>query len=731
MMTTTSDTVSAAHDISEIIGDWREGGRPSTKAVLRERPELRDCASVVVQLAHEEYCLRREAGETVGASIFCDNFPTIRGKLRQLLEVEDALFDLPLDEPEEIDWPKIGSVFLDFELLSMLGVGAAARVYLARQRNLGNRYVALKVSRFGGSEAEILGKLQHPHVVPIFSVHFDRRQELTAVCMPYLGGATLLDIRLRAFRDGTAPRSVDAILEAARKCEHVGEFVRGEAPANARLLQGSYVDGVVHMIAELADGLAYTHEHQIMHRDLKPSNVLVTPQGKPMLLDFNLSWDADLEISRLGGTLPYMPSEQIYATFFTEEAPLTHDPRADIFSLGVILYELLTGHLPFPTTNSTSLESLHNLLAAHSAGVPDIRQHNPDVSPALARLVESCLDPVLDMRPPTAADLAAQLRDLLPLTSDPNTRSEVQVRRRRGIWHSWRTTAMFLTLATPLGLSSLNVWDWKVDERFPIASTNNKSSADASSADASSVPVAPIATRPQVMQEAWELAASESDFERILGLLERAEQLETGPSLTPHKAYCHFRLGDLEKAISLLSTEVAGLEAVDPDLLNNLGYCHLKRMDIHPAKQSFERALAADPNHPQANLNRALCNLQLEKIGYQDPDFGVSFAERAVDAMPTPDPTVYLEVARVYAWAATHIVEMRQLSNAKIEEYLDAARQLGLPADVIRRQREFQHLHRHRVSWFVAIVDQSDLDETSSYQASTTESFVVIPSVWE
>src|SRR5204863_676547 len=110
----------------------------------------------------------------------------------------------------------------------------------------------------------------------------------------------------------------------------------------------SYVEAVLWLGARLADGLTHAHERGVVHRDLKPANVLLTDDGQPMLLDFNLSDDQRLRGSapaaQVGGTLPYMPPEQLEAFQHGKAAPA--DPRGDLFSLGVILYELLTGRFP-------------------------------------------------------------------------------------------------------------------------------------------------------------------------------------------------------------------------------------------------------------------------------------------------------------------------------------------------------------------------------------------------
>src|SRR5439155_9925527 len=111
----------------------------------------------------------------------------------------------------------------------------------------------------------------------------------------------------------------------------------------------TYVDAILWIVGRLAEGLAHAHDRGILHRDLKPANVLLTDDGQPMLLDFNLSEDCKLRghaaAARVGGTLPYMSPEQLAA--FSDRGRVV-DARSDLYSLGLILYELLAGRSPFP-----------------------------------------------------------------------------------------------------------------------------------------------------------------------------------------------------------------------------------------------------------------------------------------------------------------------------------------------------------------------------------------------
>src|SRR5262249_6410779 len=122
-----------------------------------------------------------------------------------------------------------------------------------------------------------------------------------------------------------------------------------DLPHTLKLLENfTYVEAVVWLGARLADGLAHAHERGIHHRDLKPANILLTDEGQPMLLDFNLSADSKIRANAsaavIGGTLPYMAPEQLDA-FVGGNQPV--DGRSDIYALGIILFELLTRRHPY------------------------------------------------------------------------------------------------------------------------------------------------------------------------------------------------------------------------------------------------------------------------------------------------------------------------------------------------------------------------------------------------
>ncbi|HWB08542.1 MAG TPA: protein kinase [Pirellulales bacterium] len=166
----------------------------------------------------------------------------------------------------------------------------------------------------------------------------------------------------------------------------------------ARLASLGYVEAVLWIAARLADGLNHAHARGVLHRDLKPANILLTDEGQPMLLDFNLSIDAHqtATTARVGGTLPYMSPEQLAALGGNSMAV---DPRSDIYSLGVVLYELLSLRHPFPVAAEAfpasaggTAESSALLRADRRQGPPPLARLNRAVSPAVESIVRHALE---------------------------------------------------------------------------------------------------------------------------------------------------------------------------------------------------------------------------------------------------------------------------------------------------------------------------------------------------
>lgn len=244
------------------------------------------------------------------------------------------------------NWPARGEDLCGCRLVRELGRGGFSRVYLATEAATGNRPVVLKVSKLGSNEARVLGRLHHDHVVPILWARRDPANGWNLVCMPFLGHATLLDVwsRLYPKPDSLPPARSQAILDAIRNGAQPGDPSLDYYPSSCPRLEGkrSFVQGVTWLGWRLALALDFLHAHQLYHRDLKPANVLLTHEGRPLLLDFNLSEQEAEPRGLVGGTIAYMAPEHLDA--YLAGRPLTGDQgaSADLFALGVLLYEFLS-----------------------------------------------------------------------------------------------------------------------------------------------------------------------------------------------------------------------------------------------------------------------------------------------------------------------------------------------------------------------------------------------------
>ena len=312
-------------------------------------------------------------------------------------------------------YPTTGERLFHFEIVEEIGRGSFARVYLARQESLANRLVVLKVTAMPGDEPQKLARLRHPNVVPIYSIH--ENGAFHVICMPYLGRVTLARMMAHLSHNGeTHPASGRDLLSTLLHPHHGSEPVQIResipkpavaTPSLEVVSQLSYVDACLWLIEQIAAGLAHAHAQGLFHRDLKPANILMTDDGVPMLLDFNTS--ADVAVTPpgglIGGTVVYMAPEHLKAFLGTRCAV---DARADLYSLGVILYELLTDRMPHSIPEGVLPDAAAQVLLALRANIPPlVRALNPTVTPA----VEAIVGKLLAIDPTKRYATADELRD--------------------------------------------------------------------------------------------------------------------------------------------------------------------------------------------------------------------------------------------------------------------------------------------------------------------------------
>ena len=294
----------------------------------------------------------------------------------------------PTGEPEAPQRPKLdvdrlqktlaSSLVPTYEVLRPLGQGGMGAVFLAKEPAL-KRLVAVKVlapdlakdnaarARFE-REATAAAALSHPNVVRVYAVGETKRTKLPYIVMQYVEGPTLKEWHLRK---------------------------RKISEREARRI-----------IGEVAAALASAHERDLVHRDVKPSNILIEAStGRAFVADFGLTaalvmHEDETKITESGtllGTPTYMSPEQSRGSDVT--------PRSDVYSLGMVAYQLFTGTLPY------FANSPMGWIAAHLEEVPTpTGERRPELSPAVTQMVDRCLNKLPDKRP-TALDVA---RGMLP-----------------------------------------------------------------------------------------------------------------------------------------------------------------------------------------------------------------------------------------------------------------------------------------------------------------------------
>jgi serine/threonine-protein kinase len=368
----------------------------------------------------------RRQGATPTPEQLCPGDPGLREALRLRIQKRQRIEAL-LQPPTVADTtapPPLPSLpcIQGFEILEVIGRGGMGVVYKARQVKL-NRLVAIKMIWAGadgtdwaqgrfGVEAEAVARLQHPNIVQIHEVGEEGGRPY--LVLEYVGGGTL------------------------------AQTLHGTPLAPQRAAE---------LALTLARAVQHAHGHGIVHRDLKPANVLLTPEGTPRITDFGLAkrLDADLGQTQTGtvlGSPSYMAPEQ--AEGRTREV----GPATDVYALGAILYELLTGRPPFRA--ATLMDTLEQV-RTHEPVPP--RSLQPKVPRDLETICLKCLEKLPAQRYASAGALAEDLQRFLD--GEPIRARSLTVidRVARTLSHSQvdpslRTVSTTFLLSAPLPLAA-------------------------------------------------------------------------------------------------------------------------------------------------------------------------------------------------------------------------------------------------------------------------------------
>jgi eukaryotic-like serine/threonine-protein kinase len=318
-----------------------------------------------------------------------------------------------------------------YELVELVGTGGMSSVHKAHDRLL-ERNVALKVlhPHYGEDEeyverfrreARAVAQMSHPHIVTVIDRGEDEGRQF--IVFEYVDG------------------------------ENLKQLIERTGPLPARR--------AVEIALEIADALAFAHQHGLVHRDVKPQNVLLTPDGEAKVTDFGIARSLDVEhgVTQTGtvlGTSNYLSPEQAGGKAVT--------PATDVYSLGVVLFELLTGEVPFPGENFVAVAMKHI-----NEPPPDVAARRPDVPLRLVAAVERALEKDPERRFASMGDFAAELRQCLaelgPVDSErtfilpsPVVREGAPHRvrtRRRGRWWPYALLALVAVAAIAAGILGL------------------------------------------------------------------------------------------------------------------------------------------------------------------------------------------------------------------------------------------------------------------------------------
>jgi serine/threonine-protein kinase len=317
-----------------------------------------------IRSADEEEFAKRE-------TLMFDLLP--RDQAEQVTNVMRRISDREDVRLSRIDWKRIGR----YEIIEELGQGAMSIVYKARDPNIA-RLVTLKVMRLDWEirsqkskrrfrhEAMSAGQLTHPNIVSVYDADEDRGEPF--IVMEYLEGPTLAEV-LEALAPLSLERAVDIALQ-------------------------------------IGNALDYAHQHGVIHRDVNPSNIILLENGQVKVTDFGLAKLATTSSSSTSqsgafhGTLEYASPEQILGQEI--------DGRSDIFSLGAIIYEMLTGERPFQGKNITSV--IYRLLSEGSPPLTALGTHLP---PEMKDILSKAMSKDTDQRYQTCAELGQDLRKMI------------------------------------------------------------------------------------------------------------------------------------------------------------------------------------------------------------------------------------------------------------------------------------------------------------------------------
>ncbi len=362
----------------------------------------------------DEFVSRHQRGESPKLAEYCERYPALTEDIRTLFPTLIALEGAKQASVESVA-PHIERVG-KYQLLRKIGRGGMGTVYEAQHETLGRR-VAVKVltqrlaadqqglARFQ-REARAVAKLHHSNIVPLFDVGVEDEHRFFA--MQLISGRSL-DVALNEARSSVSGNLMtsdtgrsstsSADLSTQQRITALNALADVSDTGDSSKHRAFMYKWVANVGAQIADALHYSHSHGVLHRDVKPSNILIDESGVAWLSDFGLAKFEDDDITQTGefvGTLRYMPPERFQSQC---------DERADIYALGITLYELLTLNPAF-----IAKDRMSTVWQISNTELPPIRTLNPSVPKDLDTIISKACEKDRAARYRSAEAFADDLR---------------------------------------------------------------------------------------------------------------------------------------------------------------------------------------------------------------------------------------------------------------------------------------------------------------------------------